>query len=923
MGRKKGTSIDGKLLLDEIAKRTDFVDIADTVGCSGKQISRVIANNRVVPKLLTRIVGALNAIDPKDTLTRHHFVLAGPFDGRRLLQARQERRLAVDDVVRRIESNFRQIHRHMDGQPLTAANQINRHRIELAELSNVATEWLLWAMIEAINSLAADMGVDIEALSISDLSDPHSTGGAIAMKDTCDGAVNVSEICESPKVSSVLHWNIPRHKPLYIARAQEIEAVLLKLQRQKHTASCHVIRGLGGIGKTEFVKQFAEAHRSNYQAGFWIRAGTQEDVDRSIISILDIIVPEIGLEGWVCERRYAERARRTFLTWMESHSHWLLIFDNADDPELIVPYLPRIGGHILVTSRSNDFRCLGVSSPLRLPRLPPAASVPYLLDAANVCEANREDIQAATEIVEAIDGLPLILDEAARFLSAVPDIHAYCNSIKSQGISAWIALAENSGLSEASVNVWQMNVDYLRKHHPASAELLILLAFTGTTTTPFEFLTTFPSAFGPLLGESLERADTDSLSLHSLLLPLDRFSLIDIQLDERMIEMHRIVQAVTQESTRNVQDDTQWKRRIIDAIGRTFAFPNSKNVTSLHRLAPIASTACTYLDEMPSSSSSNTTLRHKFARYLYQIAHFDDAEREFTGLVEAYRDRYGINHRRHAATLHELASVCLESGRYCEAEHYFKQTLALYRSLFGETSRRFAKALHQLASVHLQTEQYEAAESELHRCLDLKRTVYGESHRRFATTLHQLASLYLQTGRSKDSEAAFERCLQIKRATFGESHESYAATLHELASIYLETTRYEEARECFMRCLDIKRTAFGDSHPGLAITLHQLASTCVGTQQYTEAEQFFKQALELFRVAYGNRHPRFAATLFGFGRLYEATGRFELAKEMLLQCTEARRIIFGETHPKSIEASLALEHIEAEITYAKKGGKGR
>jgi hypothetical protein len=41
-------------------------------------------------------------------------------------------------------------------------------------------------------------------------------------------------------------------------------------------------------------------------------------------------------------------------TWLERHHRWLLLFDNADDPQAMIELLPRSGtGHVLVTSRTE------------------------------------------------------------------------------------------------------------------------------------------------------------------------------------------------------------------------------------------------------------------------------------------------------------------------------------------------------------------------------------------------------------------------------------------------------------------------------------------------------------------------------------------------------------------------------------------
>ena len=43
--------------------------------------------------------------------------------------------------------------------------------------------------------------------------------------------------------------------------------------------------------------------------------------------------------------------------WFQEHTHWLLIFDNADDLVMVRDFLPTGGkGHLLLTTRSHGAR---------------------------------------------------------------------------------------------------------------------------------------------------------------------------------------------------------------------------------------------------------------------------------------------------------------------------------------------------------------------------------------------------------------------------------------------------------------------------------------------------------------------------------------------------------------------------------------
>ena len=67
--------------------------------------------------------------------------------------------------------------------------------------------------------------------------------------------------------------------------------------------------------------------------------------------------------------------------WLQANQGWLLIFDNADEPGLLRPYLPRQHrGHVLLTSRKQVLQAAGlVFVPIVLDVLSPEQARSFFL----------------------------------------------------------------------------------------------------------------------------------------------------------------------------------------------------------------------------------------------------------------------------------------------------------------------------------------------------------------------------------------------------------------------------------------------------------------------------------------------------------------------------------------------------------------
>jgi hypothetical protein len=93
---------------------------------------------------------------------------------------------------------------------------------------------------------------------------------------------------------------------------------------------------------------FADRHRSDYRATWWIRAQTETTMRADLVSL--------GIRlGWISADEKEEFAVEAVMQRLRHEGEGvLLIFDNAIDVDALKPYLPRGGkGHVLVTSNAH------------------------------------------------------------------------------------------------------------------------------------------------------------------------------------------------------------------------------------------------------------------------------------------------------------------------------------------------------------------------------------------------------------------------------------------------------------------------------------------------------------------------------------------------------------------------------------------
>src|SRR5262249_4132894 len=156
-------------------------------------------------------------------------------------------------------------------------------------------------------------------------------------------------------------WNVPHPRnEFFTGRDEVVAAIRKRLTRRRKAALAQAISGLGGIGKTQTAVEYAHRYRDRYQAILWLNAETPLGLKAGcgeLARLMRMPHPQGDLDQAVLALKQ----------WLAIESGWLLIFDNADAPAMLEPFLPDAEhGNILVTSRAQDFQDIGIFEPVEL-----------------------------------------------------------------------------------------------------------------------------------------------------------------------------------------------------------------------------------------------------------------------------------------------------------------------------------------------------------------------------------------------------------------------------------------------------------------------------------------------------------------------------------------------------------------------------
>jgi hypothetical protein len=167
--------------------------------------------------------------------------------------------------------------------------------------------------------------------------------------------------------------NIPISVPRYfLGRNEALAEITTTLARADGRAAITTLHGMRGVGKTTLAAAYAEQHRGDYRATWWVRAQTEPSMRADLVAL--------GVRlGWV-ERdvKEDEGVAATLDRLRHDGEGILLIYDNAVDALTVGPFLPKGGrARVLITSKAHDWR--RVADPVEIKLWPKSIGADYLI----------------------------------------------------------------------------------------------------------------------------------------------------------------------------------------------------------------------------------------------------------------------------------------------------------------------------------------------------------------------------------------------------------------------------------------------------------------------------------------------------------------------------------------------------------------
>ncbi|WP_323185099.1 FxSxx-COOH system tetratricopeptide repeat protein [Streptomyces sp. NBC_00140] len=684
-------------------------------------------------------------------------------------------------------------------------------------------------------------------------------------------------------------WNVPARNAAFTGRDGMLVRVREALASGQRVA-VQALHGRGGVGKTQLAIEYTHRFVGEYELVWWVAS---EDLalipDQLAALALHTGAAPVGTPS--------ADAVSALLAELRTRSRWLLVFDNAEDPDALAPFLPGGTGHVLITSRNPHWHTHAV--PLDVDTLSRIESVALLRSlGAGLADTDADDIAAT------LDDLPLALAQAAALLTihglSAADLRAELARSTAEVLDA----DPPDGYPVSLAAQVRLTTARLAAKHPGAAALLAALALLAPEPFPATNCTgNLPADTSPPLQETC----ASRLAAGKALRAIGRHSLARVH--NGTLQLHRLTQEILAgQMTEQEHDQARADAEALLAA----ANPGDPGEPRLWPAWQVLLPHALALDPARLTTSPARFVVRQACWYLMDRGQARPARERLQRLYDTCLQQLGPDHEDTLRAAHHLARAYADTQEHERARALDEDTLARHRRLFGDDHRDTLASARNLAVGLWTLGRYEEALVLDEKTLETRRRVLGSEHPGTLLAATGLAVELGSVGRVDEAVALEEETLEVQRRVLGWEHPDTLNTASNLALRLADAGRVDEAVVLGEETVECRRRVLGSEHPDTLITAANQAISLAAVGRVGEAVVLGEETLEVQRRVLGWEHPETLITASNLAVDLADAGRVREARVLGEETLEGRRRVLGEGHPDTQRTAGWLESLGEE-----------
>ncbi len=726
---------------------------------------------------------------------------------------------------------------------------------------------------------------------------------------------------------------VPSRNPHFTGRIDLLDQLrqALMLGSERTALLPHALHGLGGVGKTQLAIEYAYRHSADYELVWWLTADDPAEVCASLASLASLLrVPE------------SADVAQTVTTVLDAlgtgrpYRRWLLVFDNADQPEKIRQYLPNPLGHVLITSRNQVWA--EIARTVEVDVFSREESVALLQQRGR--DISTED---AHRLAEELGDLPLALEQAAAWQAETGmPVGEYIRLLGER--TDLLGEKPPAGYPTPVAATWSLGFERLRQNSVAAAQLMELCAFFGPTPISMDLLWTGRYADIPSpLRETLQ----DSIQLRRAVREISHYALARIDATNNRIQVHRLVQAVLRaslspEQRRQKREDVQailaqanpgqpdlrqyWERHaelsahilpvlaiestavevrrvVLDQIRYRYARGDYENSRELGEV-----TVKSWVNRWGNDDELTLIACRHLANALRALGHTREARDLDEDTFARQKRMFGENHEHTLATATSVGSDLRAIGHFGEARRLDEDNLARHRRVFGEDDTSTLRAANSLAVDLRLLGDYAGAHTLDKDTVRRERELYGDDDPRTMFVVSNHARDLLWLGEYDEALRMQEEALAAQRHILGDNHNEVLLSVRTMAILMRKLGRYQRAHEMARENYTACKSRLGPNHEHTLAAMTTYCNSLRATGQMEQARSLNEDALSRYKRDFGDEHQFTLYSSINLAVILRHAGQYREALALNENMLPTLYRIVGPDHPGTLCCALNLSN---------------
>lgn len=650
-----------------------------------------------------------------------------------------------------------------------------------------------------------------------------------------------------------------------------------------------VVSGLGGIGKTQLVREYVNQNMARYDSNvIWINGDKEESISETFKALANdtLEISTVGANG--IEKNITSIVEEVYDYF--SGKNVLFVYDNVESMESISKFLllgrseKNARPYVLVTSRVQHWH-KGIAV-IQLREWQPHEAIDFV---SAVLDVNAQENLDVKLLVEDLQYFPLALRQATSYISYKDDTIAnyrdkYAKQ-KKQLLDSKLFQNSASKYTETTFTTWNITMKSIEQDTELgslamqilntiayfhadniSRESLIHLADDATkgsidrgslgkyfiqlvVSEVFSLPAIYPTSSNDRKKPAVDKEDL----LESAVSLLINYSMITSQERQTILSIHRVVQDVIQVSLKAKDEERkvlQNALRLVEKLMQRIRHTTHARSVFQHSL------------QYPHLVREFCELPNAILMNLITSEMKEDAPIFVNQFMEKFETILGSNHPVLGKIAYHL--------RYVKAYH-FSRSLSI-----NETGHRMYEELHQMRA-----EQF------------------GQHDVDTLIVKFEIGQIFLRMGKVREAFTILEEANQQIELKLGVGHPQTLATEELIAVSYLQKGLYDDAWQRLNILYEKKKSLFGENSTKTLFTLNFIGRVLHLQEKYTQALEVFRKVCENNVELSCDHETRFRA-MENMAHANNKLGNYEEAIKIYRDVLDRKSKALGDDHPDTL-----------------------